>query len=198
MAFIPIPAAARLTAEFLAHNQLRQINLGFVKTNGSAFTLVDLHNLVDAVQPLIHQLLLPYMGTNIALTKLRARDLSTQFGQEYEATVSPPDPGTQIGALPGNVTIALSERTDKIGRRNRGRHYMPGIVGGDVNSDDTCTAPFVVAMVNWLANLIFGNLPAGIRFAVISLVDAKAKEVVTGVVDNVLDSQRRRLPGRGR
>lgn len=52
-------------------------------------------------------------------------------------TFTAPVAGTQSSALPPQVAMALSTRANLVGRRGRGRVYLPALVASDIGSDGT-------------------------------------------------------------
>jgi len=114
--------------------------------------------------------------------------------------------GTYTGTtLPTSVSLAISLRTGFTGRSARGRMFVAGITADSMASADTVNSTYADA---WIAALNAVQAEAAISnwdLVVISrqsggvrLTSAVAR-VVTDVlcVDHVIDSQRRRLLGRG-
>jgi hypothetical protein len=112
---------------------------------------------------------------------------------------------------PANVSLAVSFRTAGRGRSSRGRNYFVGFVddqvtGNVVNNSDA------VDIRNAYAALIAAAATANVSWVVVSRfsgVDADGKPIpraagvtslinAVSLVDNDVDSQRRRLNGRGR
>jgi len=115
--------------------------------------------------------------------------------------------GGQTGdCLPNNVSIAISFFTGMSGKSFRGRNYWAGIpelqcvgnVIGDTYLGNIQTAYSGMVGVD--------NVSTGWTWCVYSRVSGGADRVTglptnisgCGFVDNIVDSQRRRLPGRGR
>ena len=141
----------------------------------------------------------------IFLFKIKIKDLTTQNGLGIEYNAGMPLPGDTLhDPLPMNCTVAVKWTTGYTGRSFRGRTYHIGIgdtlATGDLLNSDTAVA-----------------LQAGYE----ALLDVKADEADTGwvvvsrwenllprtaglatpitgcSVDRAMDSQRRRLLGRG-
>jgi hypothetical protein len=118
----------------------------------------------------------------------------------YDRSVSPPLAGTLTGTdNPGNVTVTLSERANLAGRAYRGRVYWPGLVQAHVAADDTLTSTALIMLANvavqWLAQFpITGGTGALVIF---HRLDNLFSTVQSIVLEKVVDSMRRRLPGRG-
>jgi hypothetical protein len=149
-----------------------------------------------------------WLTTAIELREVYLTDLSTQDGPTV--TVTPSNPPVQgIDAdpvLPNNCALCVSFRTGKRGRSFRGRNYVAGLGEGRVTASivDTTYAEGIRDAYNLLLAPI--ALPPGWRWVVVSRIADKQPRTVgeatniTSVVltDRVMDSQRRRLPGRGR
>jgi len=106
-------------------------------------------------------------------------------------------------AMPGNVTIAISFRTAGRGRSSRGRNYLPGMVEAGVSGnsiDNTYGALFVAAYEELISDPLTGWTWVVASFYAnhSPRVTALLQPILScGLSDNVMDSMRRRLPGRG-
>jgi len=103
-----------------------------------------------------------------------------------------------VSPAPGNASSTISWRTSGIGRRKRGRTYPAGMVDEDINDDDTITSTRIVnlsQMAIAIMNAVF--LVATANLGVFSRVALVISPVVSYVIENILDTQRKRLPGRG-
>lgn len=126
----------------------------------------------------------------------------------FQATATPtgPLPGTNVnGSVPNNVSICASIRTGLAGRSARGRWYWQGLTQDtiDNNTVQSGTLTDIDAALTNLASVIAG---IGFNWVIVSYISEKAPRPggpvyfsVTDVlfVDSIVDSQRRRLPGRG-
>lgn len=165
--------------------------------------MIDLANAVKTWYDLVYKLAIP---TGVSLANIQVRLLDPLNPLAFDAPVSPVSPGTRAGTMEAaNVTAAMSERTGKAGRAYRGRMYVPGLVESDVGATDLLSSSIVTLLYNALANLSFGSLPVGDLLAVFHRPgltpkpnDNKYDIVQTAVQENIVDSQRKRLPGRGR
>lgn len=143
---------------------------------------------------------------SIALNQIQVRLYDPSNPLAVDMPVSPPILGTRPGTQEaGNVSLTMSERTGKAGRAHRGRMYVAGVSETDVTTDDRIGSALAVLVANAIANLVFGALPAGDLLAVFHRprdvphpLNNLYTIVNTYVVENIIDSQRRRLPGRGR
>jgi len=136
--------------------------------------------------------------STLALFEIVCTDISVPNGAQYTLPIIPPNPGVQGNrASPGNVTSTVSLRTAKTGRKYRGRTYVPGYSEDATNDDGTITSQQVIHLISWGANLLFGFIRNPWYLAIASGVTQLAEPVIATVVENVCDSQRRRLPKRG-
>jgi hypothetical protein len=145
------------------------------------------------------------MPTNLQLSAIKLTDLSTQTGTVVNYGTGLPLVGTNVSpSLPNNCALVVTKRTAKRGRSFRGRIYAPGLVEAGVTGN-TVSAGFVTAALN--AYGLIRNFAVGATnwdMVVVSrkqggqwLVNGETNEVTTFTSDGVVDSQRRRLPGRG-
>lgn len=145
------------------------------------------------------------VSDHVALTQVQVRKYSPTAPLAYDLPVSPPIAGTRPGVCsPGNVTNTISWRTGLAGRRFRGRVYNPGISEGDTSALDELGSVVVNLLSTAALQLIGGALTTGeigVFHApkdVPSPHDNTITEIISVVLEDILDSQRRRLPGRGR
>lgn len=146
---------------------------------------------VDIMAPLSDQL---------TLNEVTSRYLGSADGPEHTLAIIPGQTGGALSASsPGNVALCVSLRSAFAGRRLRGRKFFSGIPEANTASN-TIDVALCDAVVEAINAALIGNLVSnGTPLAVISLVALAVTNIVTAVcVDNFVDSQRRRLTGRGR
>jgi hypothetical protein len=115
----------------------------------------------------------------------------------YDLAVSP----VTYGALtndsePANVTLSCSLRAGLAGRAYRGRIYWPGFVVTDTNIDDTVASARLAGISNAIVGLLVA-FASGTTPVIFHRNDNLFSTIIGTVMENVLDSQRRRLPKRG-
>ncbi len=146
------------------------------------------------------------------LTQIKTRALDTSSSPVYifVLPVSRGGAAGSGGALPGNCTFCLTLQTGLAGRSQRGRIYLPGLSTGDLQAAPNqslvtaARANIYVASLNALVSQI-AALSASHKLVVTSYRTGGAwrSSGVNSVVlnaayaDLAVDSQRRRLPGRG-
>lgn len=108
-------------------------------------------------------------------------------------------PGSQAGAGldPGNVTAAISWRTGLAGRKYRGRffHFAPNGLG--INTNDTFGGSTLAAFTAVGNYLLSHALTAGLKVIVFHRATNTYTPVNETIVDQLVDSQHRRLAARG-
>lgn len=212
MPFVPVNGVALVELRYLLDNQHIENTLYF--ETGDGVDAANLLLLLNAVESWWLDNMAALVPDAVTLVELVATDLTTATGPQVSVAPTGGDPGTVADpVLPNNVTIAISFRTAQRGRSFRGRNYHPalwetGVIKNTVQ--DT-----IVAAIQDAYTALIGNtdvLGAGYTWVVVSRfsgVDADGDPIprVAGIataitsvliVDPIIDSQRRRLPGRGR
>ncbi len=88
------------------------------------------------------------MNTSCSISSVAARDLSEQFGEQ---SIYIPPGGFVVGSKAGEgysaqVAVLVQKRTTLVGRANRGRMYVPGLVETDIqNSSGALVAASLTA-----------------------------------------------------
>jgi hypothetical protein len=116
--------------------------------------------------------------------------------------VDHPEPSGIAGQLgqfaeAGNVTLALSKRTGLAGRRYRGRIFVPGLGETDVQATDVIDSAASIAFAAAMQALLDSLTTASTPLVIFHKGDNLFSTVTSFVVDALVDSQRRRLAGRG-
>lgn len=203
--FVPLPLTAQIEMIFLQDGQVTE-NVYHVQGTAAwdGTSLPDLANQFLAWETTIGK---NNRTTGVILTKIRARDMSTQFGIVMEVAES--IPGTETSAtLPNNATIAMKWTCGLAGRSQRGRTYHIGLpsdyLAGDGQHVSTTAVANLEDMYRYpLLHITFTN---GGKLVVASRRHNNAWRTtgqLTPILDAVLsdtfvDSQRRRLPGHNR
>lgn len=202
MPFQPAPQTARVEVIYTQDAQTC-VNVLHYKTNAD----ITAERLEDLCAEFVSQwttFLRPYVVNTVNLVAVKATSLDNEFAPGVEFTTGLPLAGTGSGtALPNNVTVAVRFLTLLRGRSYRGRAYHVGLPASAVT-----------------ANQISTTFQTNLRNAWIGLQSIEATDVwaqcvlsryqggtlrpegITTDVNNVqvertIDSQRRRLPGRG-
>jgi len=203
MAFIPVSEAAKAAIAFSMTAQRVLITLTFRLTAS-----YDLTNLADLALKL-HQWYTTYLKGNlsgaIALTDIVCTAIHSATAPQHTRIVSPSEAGTAGASSLGlGEAMVVTLRTPLRGRNYRGRTYLPG-VGGLYRTDPgnistTGTSQIIAAMAKLIDPLVMGShiMVVPSRFTNNApRVNGIANPVTALSMDTFVDSQRRRLIGRG-
>lgn len=204
MPFVPVPAVALAEVRMLLFGQQIENTLYF-KFGGSPTTL-DMNGLGD---DLIDWWDLQYsqpLSTQLTLREIAVTSLVSATAPAVVRTPSSPLAGKDDApASPGNVALAISFRTVNRGRSFRGRNFIPGIPNDQITGN-TVASGVVEAIEGAYADLLTRHSISGDgAWVVVSRFTAGAPRTTgvatdvtsASVVDPLVDSQRRRLTGRG-
>lgn len=135
----------------------------------------------------------------ISLVQVQVRLLDPSNPLAWDFAPSPGIPGTSSDPpSPANVTLTVSWRTGLAGRKYRGRIYVPGITEAVAQLFDDASAAFITQMAIAGAELISGALSGAGVLSIFHVSTNTFTQVTSVVLESLLDSQRRRLAGRGR
>lgn len=147
------------------------------------------------------------VSESFTLAKVRVVDMSQANGPIVEEFTVGGAGGVSGESVPNNVDPVITFRSTVGGRSGHGRNYIPGTPNAEVTGN-TLSDTFISAMVTAYQGLMpgFSNDPTPFVWSVVSYFSAGAVRPVplsfpmasVGFTDNIVDSQRRRLPGRGR
>jgi len=146
------------------------------------------------------------ISTPVTLTQIKFTDLSADIGPVLNYSTGLPLVGTLTGpSLPNNCALVITKRTPLRGRSYRGRIYHPGLGEADVTANAVAAARVTALLTAYGALRTFTAGAKNYYMCVVSRYTDNAPRV-TGIAtrvngfttDGMVDSQRRRLPGRGR
>ena len=203
MAFIPISEAAKAAIAFSMTGQRVLITLTF-----RLAVAYDLTTLADLALKL-HTWYTTYLKGNlsgaIALTDIVCTAIHSITAPQHTRIISPGEAGTAGASSLGlGEAMVVTLRTALRGRNYRGRTYLPGVGGlyrvdpGSIST--TGTSQILAAMAKLIDVPTMGThvLVVPSRFTGgLPRVNGVANAVTAISMDNFLDSQRRRLVGRG-
>lgn len=203
MAFIPAVNTVKTAIEGSLGGQVIINTLYWLFTGAPSETNVA--DLADRVLEWCVDEMLSVLSQDFQLVGVTATDQTTDHG--YQANASPLT--TEVGvstspASPANVAGVVTFRTSQVGRSYRGRNYIAGI------PDDVTDSP-VIFDPTWVSNVVASYaLLSGVEtdidctHVVCSRYTANAPRVTAVLtpitsytMDSNIDSQRRRLAGRG-
>lgn len=204
MAFVPIPNGVEAIIRGTLDGENCVQTFGF--TYDGDFGNSEMEDLAGAVDIVWGAFVDTYLGSQYEYVETVVRDMRTAIATQVTDNASATAGGNTTGtSLPNNVAIAVARRSNFTGRSARGRVFVPVTISSnlvDLNHISSGFAAAVVGMfeaidiaaglVDW-TDVVVSRVQAGIP-----LTSALTYTVVEWlVVDTVLDSMRRRLPGRG-
>jgi len=203
MAFVPIPNSVKSSLDFTWGGQNVAITMGWTKETSVQGS--DLTTLATALEGWADDYLMEHLNSGLVLVNINCTDVSSESGTSYDLQLTTPRAGTESGvAVPNNVAAVVTQRTLLRGRSYRGRVYIPGLSNSSLLNTIQLTSAAMAALLADFYALFDVETAVGLWRSVHSRWHDKAART-TGVatriwtysVDSYLDSQRRRLGGRG-
>lgn len=204
MEFVEVPNTAQLELVMTSEGQRIENVLHYTKA--SPWDATQLAQLCASAIASWSANLRTVMPTTCSLILTRATDLASQTGPAVEYAVGLPLAGSVSGgALPNNNAIVIKKSTYQRGRSFRGRIYHGPLNRSQTVGSSMDPTALTGIISRWLdmVNLTVGADEANL--VVVSRVSGGQQRatgiatLVTGLSsDGIIDSQRRRLPGRGR
>lgn len=203
MAFVPAVNTVQAELRYTQSGEKTENTLFFEKA--TAWDVLSMTALGTALVDWWTDNMKPLTAASMGIREVYVTDLTTQTSLALSVAVSPVVYGDiTTGATPNNVSYTVSFRTSNRGRSARGRNYIGGIPVSYV-TQNSVSSGYQTSVVASYALLIplavaedctwvvcsrqFNNAPRAT--AVLYLI----REVLA--IDLTVDSQRRRLPGRG-
>lgn len=203
MPFIPVPGAAFCAVIWRLDGQSLQTCLDVtVETE----TVENMQNAAIALFGGMIEFVLPQLSADIQLESSVAAGLETESSPiGVHVPITAQFGAVSASSLPNNVAYSVSKFTGLRGRSFRGRLFLPGIPENVRETPSTVTAAYRSNIATAFDGLLAHMISEGFPPVVVSRFTDNAPRT-TGLatpviqlapVDSVLDSQRRRLPGRG-
>lgn len=174
---------------------------------GSSYSLADLQAVRGIVLAWYIATLRTYVTAGAVLVRIRTKALDTDTGpmEDYAVTASGGGLNSTGSNAPTNATYCIKLSTGLSGRSARGRWYFIGLNMGDVVTSVDISAALRINLVNAINTLRTNLTTGGHTMCVTSYrhdgawrATAVNYDITTAVgVDLHIDSQRRRLAGRG-
>lgn len=206
MAFQPAPDCVLVQLEGSLDGQQTINDLSFRSTIGPR-TAADVIELLTAIADWYTGQLVPFFNIAWQGRRAKAKGLSNENAFAAEISMIGSDGLVTGEAMPNNVTMSVSFQTGLSGRSHRGRNYVPGLSDSIVDGN-IIDSSWAASIATAYQGLVFPSefVPDGWVWVIISrqqdgVVPAEAlffEVVLATAIDLVVDSQRRRLPGRGR
>lgn len=204
MAFQAVPDTCAINIRYTREGQ--QIENVLHATQDGGFALSDLEAIAAVVNTVVPTQWMPLMPDNITYQEVNVVDLSVEGGSQVTQSVVGGQAGSVGGiALPNSVTLAVRLRSGVGGRHGSGRLYWPAFAVDQVATTNSIQTTVVADIIEAIVALIDALEVIGAIVTIVSryLANAQRPEGVPFVVntvtvfDTTIDSQRRRLPGRG-
>lgn len=203
MVFVPVNQVAMSELVYLYQGQITENTLYWNYSLG--WSIENQTNLAVMLLDYWNEAFKPLQPSDLSLIKIKVTDLTTQNSPGIEYTATLPIAGTGAGnPLPNSVTMAVKFSTGFRGRSFRGRNYVCGLFTSSVLGNQvvpTALSAWQSAYAGLMAVQGEGFNPI---WGVVSRFTNKAPRTagifteITGVsIDPNVDSQRRRLAGRG-
>lgn len=201
--FVPFTATAQATCKFLLDNQKIE-NVFHFSYEGATFA-DSASQIVDALVTHWWANIRGYATTSLRLNEVYVVDLHSQDGAVHSSTISLEPYGVvEQNALPNASAFCTTFRTEKRGRSFTGRSFFGAIPENMANGSyvsDTYLNNVVACYENLRAAAATNGLPMVVASRMHNKVWRTVGEatIITQCVarDNIIDTQRRRTPGRG-
>ena len=206
MAFVPIPSAMKAEVIWNLGAQEVVITLTVRKSAGGTITQADVDGVADTIHSWAQGAFRGVLSAAAFYTLSRVTDISTATGPQAVRIPATTVVGQYAGtSAPNNVSLVTTLRTGLRGRSYRGRSYLFALPTGQLGgSSTTVVNTYALSVLAAYIGLQAALLIVGKTLAVPSKVlDGVARNpgvatpVTTFSNDVLLDSQRRRLAGRG-
>lgn len=156
--------------------------------------------IADAVKDWWDTYLAPVLHTSYTLQSIKVTALTDSTGPQVEASYTSGNVGLQTGdPSAGNGAAVISWRTSSIGRSFRGRSYIGAMGSDQLTTAQTIDPSVLTAYASAGTHLIDAMTAIGAVLSVLSRysslvlrVTGLLTEIVSVIVDNKVDSQRRR------
>lgn len=202
MAFIETPDVARVAVRQSLFGQDVINTLWFQRTGLGSITASELTDLNSAVFTWWDNFVSLALSTDLSLVDITSTSQDSVSAPSVVSAMS--SSGVLAGAsLPGSCCITVSFRTAQRGRSGRGRNYISGLRESDVSGNVLGNGPAADLIIAY--EELIGGFAIFWEWGVVSHYLNNAPRAAgffqvindATIVDANLDSQRRRLTGRG-
>lgn len=202
MAFIPVPNVAQANVRATLMGKPVENVLHYSNPTFAPWTEAGIATLAQNIATAWAATMLTALVDDYIFLSVLVTDLEVVGSYTYEHIVTPADPGSGVGdPLPANNAICITHRTGLSGKWNRGRTFICGL--SDANADGNYLAAASAAYIGgqWAAFMAAMSADDH-QLVIVSKRFNKAPRTVglahfvtsTGLRNNRIDSQRRRLP----
>lgn len=199
MAFIPLPNGIKIEIK-CRKNGAPVVNVVWATINVE-IDLAVLGNLAEVVRTWWDTSMQPLVAASLSLEEIVCTQWDVEDGAQYIEIVSPPLAGTATGGdLPSNVAAVTTFYTGFTGRSNRGRVYNGGQTDAQVVGNTLQTTYVAGMLVAWAAFRTalnaegFDHVVASFVTEGAPRVTGQSRVIIEYGMNNVVDTQRRRIP----
>lgn len=200
-----VPVANALKVEMLYDLLGQRCENVFYVDRGSQAIAVAMAAIGPIVADWFVESLSPWLSQAVSLVGIKITDMSAADGPTLLYNTYMPLNGLDTNTpLPSNVSLAVKLNSTYRGRNSTGRQYLVGVPNG-VQTGNTISPTYQVGVKTAYEALITALTGGDFALSVVSYVIAGVlrgeglKSIIASIsVDSILDSQRRRLTGRGR
>jgi hypothetical protein len=206
MPFQPAPGTIGVVVHGLLNGQTTNNTLAFFQ-NAADPTVGDCSTIATLVNGWWAASVAPKLPDTWVGVKVTAKNLFVNGGAKAVISMVGVEGGSAGESMPNNVAPVVTFDTGQSGKSSHGRNYIPGIVNADVTINtisSTWAADIIAAYQALLPGGAFDPSPyfwsvLSRKSAGVTLLQAVAVPVLNVYfTDTTVDSQRRRLPGRGK
>ena len=201
-----VPNGVKVVISFQDAGQLAQNDLWFVGPDAEP-DFSSVNALANWVATFVQTIYLPLVCDVVTLTKVVARSMTSATGAIATVFDGATQGSVATEQAPNNVAPCISFGSGLGGRSTHGRNYIVGTPNAAIDVN-TLSPTFIGAFTDAYSQLLPGGTVDPAPF-IWSIVSYSENGVVRGTpfswpvrsvgfTDNVVDSQRRRLPGRGK
>ncbi len=203
MAFQSVPDCAQVNIIYSQNSVVMQNS--FYGFHPGGYSLGDLQALADDIDTAVPILWLPRQTVDATYLRTEVRGLANENDLVAEADAGSAVGDDAFGGLPNSVTCAIKKSSGLTGRSARGRVYWIGMPKDKLEAADenTIDTTFVAALVTAVDGIRTNIESVGTWEAVLvsrfldgekRTVGEKFDWVATSSVNNIVDTQRGRLP----
>lgn len=198
------PLAINVCRTELIYSQDNQIVENVWYNGGVDDTIADLTAVAEYMESCWRGNLLAMVSEHVSLLRVRCTHIGVPNGNSVEKPADPNANGEETSPpLPNHVTLAVKLTTGLGGRSRRGRKYHIGLCESQVTMNqvvENVRAGMQIGYQQWIDDMLTFQYPIVIASFIsngIPRPSALVTPVTAALIEPTIDSQRRRLPGRG-
>ena len=208
MAFQPCPDAAQILVQMTMDSQLVE-NIFYVQKSG-AWAAGDLQLIADTVDTWASGAYMPAVSPAVFYNRTIVRDLTTSGAPQAVSTVHAGTQGSLSGSqVPNNAAFAIHRNSVVTGKHSKSRVYTLGLTHDEMTSASVLSSSAAnarKAVLDLLRTELLAMSGLVVTYGYLERIDGGAPLPTANFIvstghsyrDLYVDSQRRRLPGRGR